>query len=168
MDAKLDFEKMNGLLPAVVQDGRDGEVLMVGFMNREAFEQTLARLRDVLQPYPQRAVDERREFGQPVESGLGADGLRSATRCCCGWKSKGREWSAIAGRGRASRKQFHVRMRSVRRVGEGRRDEAAHRNSQGQLAGGDAAVVRAGRACRIYERALVLRDHCAIRKSIAC
>ncbi len=40
MDAELDFEKMNGLLPAVVQDARDGEVLMVGFMNREAFERT--------------------------------------------------------------------------------------------------------------------------------
>ncbi len=40
MDAELDFEKMNGLLPAVVQDARDGEVLMVGFMNRDAFEQT--------------------------------------------------------------------------------------------------------------------------------
>jgi phosphoribosyl-AMP cyclohydrolase len=41
MDTKLDFEKMNGLLPAVVQDWRDGEVLMVGFMNRQALEQTL-------------------------------------------------------------------------------------------------------------------------------
>lgn len=40
MDAELDFEKMSGLLPTVVQDARDGEVLMVGFMNREAFEQT--------------------------------------------------------------------------------------------------------------------------------
>ena len=41
MNTKLDFEKMNGLLPAVVQDWRDGEVLMVGFMNRQAFEHTL-------------------------------------------------------------------------------------------------------------------------------
>ena len=41
MDSDLDFGKMNGLLPAVVQDWRDGEVLMVGFMNREALQQTL-------------------------------------------------------------------------------------------------------------------------------
>ena len=41
MNSELDFEKMNGLLPAVVQDWRDGEVLMVGFMNRQALEQTL-------------------------------------------------------------------------------------------------------------------------------
>ncbi len=38
---KLDFDKMGGLLPAVVQDHRTGEVLMVGFMNQEAWETTL-------------------------------------------------------------------------------------------------------------------------------
>ena len=37
----FDFEKLGGLLPAVVQDSSDGEVLMVGFMNREALERTL-------------------------------------------------------------------------------------------------------------------------------
>jgi phosphoribosyl-ATP pyrophosphohydrolase/phosphoribosyl-AMP cyclohydrolase len=41
MNAEFDFEKMSGLLPAVVQDSTDGEVLMVGFMNREALESTL-------------------------------------------------------------------------------------------------------------------------------
>jgi phosphoribosyl-AMP cyclohydrolase len=43
MTGELDFEKMGGLLPAVVQDWTDGEVLMVGFMNREAMERTLER-----------------------------------------------------------------------------------------------------------------------------
>lgn len=43
MESQLDFEKMDGLLPAVVQDGRDGEVLMVGFMNREAMQQTMEK-----------------------------------------------------------------------------------------------------------------------------
>ncbi len=38
---ELDFEKTGGLLPAIVQDWRDGRVLMVGFMNEEAFRQTL-------------------------------------------------------------------------------------------------------------------------------
>ena len=32
----------NGLLPAVVQDAENGDVLMVGYMNREAVERTLA------------------------------------------------------------------------------------------------------------------------------
>jgi len=37
----LDFSKLDGILPAVVQDDTTGEVLMVGFMNREAVEKTL-------------------------------------------------------------------------------------------------------------------------------
>ena len=41
MDTNLDFDKMGGLLPAVVQDAKDGELLMVGFMNDKAFEKTL-------------------------------------------------------------------------------------------------------------------------------
>ena len=39
---KIDFDKMQGLAPAVVQDAASGEVLMLGFMNREALEKTLA------------------------------------------------------------------------------------------------------------------------------
>ena len=38
----LDFEKMKGLIPAIVQDARNADVLMVGFMNRDAFVRTLA------------------------------------------------------------------------------------------------------------------------------
>lgn len=41
MNAELDFEKMAGLLPAIAQDAANGEVLMVGFMNREALARTL-------------------------------------------------------------------------------------------------------------------------------
>src|SRR5579859_1860402 len=41
MKTELDFDKMNGLLPAVVQNSSDGQVLMVGFMNAEALERTL-------------------------------------------------------------------------------------------------------------------------------
>jgi len=38
---ELDFEKLGGLVPAVVQDERSGEVLMLGFMNQAALEETL-------------------------------------------------------------------------------------------------------------------------------
>jgi phosphoribosyl-AMP cyclohydrolase len=41
MDTELDFDKMNGLLPVVVQEAADGEVLMVGFMNHDALQRTL-------------------------------------------------------------------------------------------------------------------------------
>lgn len=37
----LDFTKLDGLLPAVVQDDKSGRVLMVGFMNDEAFRKTV-------------------------------------------------------------------------------------------------------------------------------
>ena len=37
----LDFEKMNGLLPAIIQDSYTQKVLMLGFMNKEAYEKTL-------------------------------------------------------------------------------------------------------------------------------
>jgi phosphoribosyl-ATP pyrophosphohydrolase/phosphoribosyl-AMP cyclohydrolase len=37
----IDFDKMGGIAPAVVQDSHTGEVLMVGFMNREALDLTL-------------------------------------------------------------------------------------------------------------------------------
>ena len=40
--SNIDFAKMQGLAPAIVQDEASGEVLMLGFMNREAFERTLA------------------------------------------------------------------------------------------------------------------------------
>jgi len=42
MDIDLDFSKFDGLLPAVVQDFDSGDVLMVGFMNKEAWEKTLS------------------------------------------------------------------------------------------------------------------------------
>jgi phosphoribosyl-AMP cyclohydrolase len=36
----MDFTKLDGLIPAVVQDADSGEVLMVGFMNEEAWNIT--------------------------------------------------------------------------------------------------------------------------------
>jgi len=36
----MDFSKLSGLIPAVIQDDTSGEVLMVGFMNEEALELT--------------------------------------------------------------------------------------------------------------------------------
>ena len=41
MNQKIDFDKMQGLAPAIVQDAASGEVLMLGFMNGEACERTL-------------------------------------------------------------------------------------------------------------------------------
>ncbi len=38
---QLDFSKLDGLLPAVIQDAATGRVLMVGFMNEESFRKTV-------------------------------------------------------------------------------------------------------------------------------
>jgi phosphoribosyl-ATP pyrophosphohydrolase/phosphoribosyl-AMP cyclohydrolase len=38
----IDFDKMNGLVPAIVQDANTKTVLMLGFMNKEAYEKTIA------------------------------------------------------------------------------------------------------------------------------
>jgi phosphoribosyl-AMP cyclohydrolase len=37
----MDYSKLNGLIPAVIQDDATREVLMVGFMNQEALDRTL-------------------------------------------------------------------------------------------------------------------------------
>jgi phosphoribosyl-AMP cyclohydrolase len=41
MNREIDFDKMQGLAPAIVQDAASREVLMLGFKNREACERTL-------------------------------------------------------------------------------------------------------------------------------
>lgn len=41
MNDILDFEKQGGLIPAVAQDWQSGEVLMLAYMNRESFEETV-------------------------------------------------------------------------------------------------------------------------------
>jgi len=42
MQEEIDFAKMQGLAPAIVQDAANGEVLMLGFMNGDAWERTLS------------------------------------------------------------------------------------------------------------------------------
>ena len=38
---KLDFEKMGGLVPAIIQDAETGKVLMLAYMNQIAWDKTL-------------------------------------------------------------------------------------------------------------------------------
>jgi phosphoribosyl-AMP cyclohydrolase len=37
----IDFQKTNGLIPAIAQDAATGQVLMLAWMNQEAYEETL-------------------------------------------------------------------------------------------------------------------------------
>src|SRR2546421_8863126 len=43
----IDFDKSGGLVPAIAQDAETGVVLMLAWMNREAFEETLRTRRAV-------------------------------------------------------------------------------------------------------------------------
>jgi phosphoribosyl-AMP cyclohydrolase len=43
----LDFDKAGGLVPAIAQDAENGAVLMMAWMNREAFEETVLTRRAV-------------------------------------------------------------------------------------------------------------------------
>jgi phosphoribosyl-AMP cyclohydrolase len=38
----IDFEKAGGLVAGIVQDARSGEVLMLGFLNEESFQKSIA------------------------------------------------------------------------------------------------------------------------------
>jgi phosphoribosyl-AMP cyclohydrolase len=40
--SEIDFEKGGGLVPVITQDWRSGRVLMVAYMNRAAFDETVA------------------------------------------------------------------------------------------------------------------------------
>ena len=44
-ELKIDFSKLDGLVPCVVQDAKTHRVLMLGFMNREAYEKTVQEKR---------------------------------------------------------------------------------------------------------------------------
>ena len=41
MGLSIDFDKMDGLVPAIIQDADTAKVLMLGFMNREAYDKTM-------------------------------------------------------------------------------------------------------------------------------
>jgi len=43
----LDFDKAGGLVPAIAQDAETGDVLMMAWMNREAFDETVKTRRAV-------------------------------------------------------------------------------------------------------------------------
>ena len=41
-DMRIDFGKMGGIVPAIIQDWKTNDVLMLGFMNSRAWRKTLA------------------------------------------------------------------------------------------------------------------------------
>jgi phosphoribosyl-ATP pyrophosphohydrolase/phosphoribosyl-AMP cyclohydrolase len=45
MDTKIDFAKLNGLVPCIIQDATTQRVLMLGFMNDEAYQKSISEKR---------------------------------------------------------------------------------------------------------------------------
>ena len=78
----MDFSKLDGLIPAVIQDDRSGEVLMVGFMNEEALRKTretgfatfFSRTRGKLWTKGETS-------GQPAAGDSGSSSTATTTRC---------------------------------------------------------------------------------------
>ena len=55
----IDFNKMGGLVPAIIQDATTRKVLMLGFMNNHQHWEG-----NILEPFPPMLVDKRRGFWQ--------------------------------------------------------------------------------------------------------
>lgn len=58
---ELDFEKMNGLIPAIIQDNYTQKVLMLGFMNKEAYEKTMETGKVTFSAVPKTVCGRRRK-----------------------------------------------------------------------------------------------------------
>ena len=56
---ELDFNKMGGLVPAIIQDNTTKKVLMLGFMNQEALDKTIETGK-LLQPHQEPPLDKGR------------------------------------------------------------------------------------------------------------
>ena len=67
---QLDFEKLNGLVPVIAQDVETGEVLMLAWMNQEAFQETIQTQRACYYSRSRKRLAKGEESGhvQDVES----------------------------------------------------------------------------------------------------
>ena len=88
----IDFSKLDGLVPGIVQDAVTGQVLMVGFLNEESYRKTLdsgfvtfwSRTR-------------RKLWMKPAATGFASrkrPRIATMTRCYFVWSSKATVWYA--------------------------------------------------------------------------
>ena len=80
----MDFTKLDGLIPAVIQDHETNEVLMVGFMNETALAETRrSGFATFFSRTAREALDEGRDVGQPARRSSGCSPIATMTRCWC-------------------------------------------------------------------------------------
>lgn len=72
---ELDFDKMNGLVPAIIQDNETRKVLMLGFMNKEAYDKTVETGKVTFFSRTKSSLDERRRKRQLPSCGIYQSGL---------------------------------------------------------------------------------------------
>ena len=81
----MDFTKLDGLIPAVIQDDASNEVLMVGFMNQEALDRTVATgFATFFSRTRGQAVDEGGNVRQPPAGRAHPRRLRRGHGAACG------------------------------------------------------------------------------------
>ena len=149
---------MQGLLPAIVQDAGSGEVLMLGFMNREAFEQTL---RAGYVTFFSRTRNQLWTKGET--SGNRLEVVSAATDCD---RDTVLLQVRVQGKGvvchNGTRSCFTENLPLGKATGSARRSsrhEAPHWHSQRQFAGSNPAAVCACRPQRLHQWPVVLREH---------
>lgn len=66
----LNFDKMNGLVPAIIQDADTAKVLMLGFMNKEAYEKTVETGKVTFSAVPRTAFGQKARRVEIFECGF--------------------------------------------------------------------------------------------------
>ena len=103
---EIDFDKMQGLAPAVIQDAATGELLMVGFMSREALETTLRTGFVTFYSRTRKSCGPKEKPPAIAWRSWRHGRTATATRCCSASACWARARFAIRGRDPASRRNY--------------------------------------------------------------
>ena len=158
----LDFSKLDGLVPAVVQDETSGEVLMVGFMNQEAWDIT-RRIGYVT-------------FYSRTRNTLWTKGETSGNRLAVTQaprrlrrRHRAGEGGARGRRQRLPHRRAHLLLQGRRPSGRRRRDELAEAGDpQGLAAGLDGGAVPRAPGSRSASTAAPTSPRSTTPRSAAC
>ena len=78
----LDFERAGGIVAAIAQDAETGQVLMIAWMNREAFEETVRTRRAVYWSRSRQKLWRKGEESGNSSWSANCSSTATTTRCC--------------------------------------------------------------------------------------
>ena len=93
-EPKIDFAKMDGLVPGIVQDAKTGEMLMLGFLNKTSYAKTLET---GFVTFWSRTRQKLWMKGETAETGCASSRLRptaTTTHCSSRSRLKATDWYA--------------------------------------------------------------------------